>query len=140
MNYKYYKAQAVRDLTEYKYLKNSVTVLPKQICLLKKIDSEQKSGTYAAENSVSYESRIEQLTKILNTNRTKLRCMEYALSILPQKDRDNLNSFYINRYRNSVRDLARKEYTDRSTLYRRAQRSVDKYVFAYFGILPPPKY
>ncbi|MBP1570582.1 MAG: hypothetical protein J6C76_01650 [Oscillospiraceae bacterium] len=138
MNYKHYRAQAVRDLTKYKYLKNSVTVLQKQIRMLKKVENEQINSTYAATaDALPYAMRIEQLTNTLNTNRTKLRCIEYALSVLPKSDRDNLSSFYINRYRNSVRDLARKEYTDRSTLYRRAQRSLDKYVFAYFGILPP---
>lgn len=143
MNYETYRRQAVCDLTEYKYLKSSIASLQGQIKLLKSIVPKvpQPQTSAGADSSVPSDSaaQLAQLQQTLKHNRLRVQCIEQALAALPQSDRDNLNSFYINRYRNSVRDLSRKEYTDRSTLYRRAQRSVDKFVFARFGILPPSK-
>ena len=142
MNYEQCRRQALSDLAEYKYLKSSITVLQSRIQMLRSISAEQPNNSMTADNDAfndPYQLQIKLFRETVRKNKAKVNSIEYALSTLSEKDRENLTGFYINRYRNSVRDMARKEYTDRSTLYRRAQRSMDKYILAYFGIAPPRK-
>ena len=137
MKYEECRKQAIADLTQYKYLKSSITVLTKQLQLMRLISANNMDNNQNNEHLQPYKAQASQIKETIRQNKVRIQCIEHAIAALPQKDQDNLNAFYINRYRNSVKEMARKEYTDRSTLYRRAQRSVDKYIFAYFGVMPP---
>jgi hypothetical protein len=80
-------------------------------------------------------SRIEELENQLKNNTVKLGNINLALSALRQPQREILFSYYINRQRKAVNRLAIDTHTDRSALYRRANRALDKYILAYFGTL-----
>lgn len=143
MLYSELKQTAIKDLSQYYYLKSSLDTLPQEIRLL------QNSGMYhsaaygmAVMSSVSADdriakhiSRIEALEQQLENNTAKLKNINFALSCLTQSQRDILFSYYINRQRRAVNRLAIDTHTDRSALYRRATRALDKYILAYFGTL-----
>ncbi len=142
MSYNDYKKQAIKDLSDYNYLKSSLLTLSKRIQLLQNNFSQ---GAYNSQTKVmvsistdekviAHISQIEQLEHTLKCNTLKVQSIENALSALPEKDRNLMMSFYVNRQRNSVATLARNSYTDRSCIYRRAQKSLEKYIFAFFGI------
>lgn len=143
MIYKELKKQAVKDLTDYYFLKSSLDTLAREISLL------QKSGLYnspdlncAVVSSLSSDSgmikhmtRLEYLEKQLSHNTARLENIDLALGALRTPQREILFSYYINRQRKAVTRLAIDSHTDRSALYRRANRALDKYILAYFGTL-----
>lgn len=141
MTYNDYKQQAIKDLSDYNYLKSSIITLPKRIELLQNtfsqggysLQTKVMSSTTTDEKMIKHISQIEQLDKTLKYNTLKVSCIEDALSAIPEKDKNLIMSFYINRQRNSVSTLARNSFTDRSCIYRRAQKSLEKYIFAFFG-------
>ena len=70
----------------------------------------------------------------LKQTKLTLCSMYNALAMLSTKERDILTSFYINRQRRSVTKLAEETFSDRSWLYRRAQKALEHYIFEYFGV------
>lgn len=145
MTYNQYKKQSVQDLKNYNYLKSSLETLPKRIEIMRKyplpsasyaVISTGAHNKSADENLINYLAHIEHLENILAANRVKVNCMDAALAALSMKERELLASYYINRQRNTLNNLAYKSFTDRSSIYRRAQRALNKYILAYFGELP----
>ena len=143
MLYKELKKQAVKDLTDYYFLKSSTDTLSREIKLL------QNSGLYSSPSfshsvmsshssdsgMIKHISRLESLEKQLQYNTAKLENIDFALNNLRTPQREILFSYYINRQRKAVYRLAIDTHTDRSALYRRANRALDKYILAYFGTL-----
>lgn len=143
MRYSELKQTAIYDLSHYHYLKSSLDTLPQEIHLLQNssLYSSPSSGM-AVMSSISTDdriakhiSRIEELENQLKNNTVKLGNINLALSALRQPQREILFSYYINRQRKAVNRLAIDTHTDRSALYRRANRALDKYILAYFGTL-----
>lgn len=143
MLYSELKKMAVKDLSQYYLLKNSLDILPKEIRIL------QNSSLYHSPNAcsgskpsadndakfINHIARIENLQLQLENNKAKVSAMETALKAITSAQRDILFSYYINRQRRSVTNLAVDTLTDRSALYRRADRALKKYILAYFGTL-----
>ena len=143
MYYQELKKMAVDDLSRYYYLKHSLDILPKEIRMLQNsslyssvsANSSVMSSSSADEKFINHISRIEKLEKQLEDNKEKISAVETALKALTSAQRDILYSYYINRQRRSVTHLAIDTHTDRSALYRRAERALKKYILAYFGTL-----
>ena len=143
MIYKELKKQAAKDLTDYYFLKSSLDTLAREISLL------QKSGLYSSPDfnsavvsslssdsgMIKHMSKLEYLEHQLSRNTARLQNIDLALSALRAPQREILFSYYINRQRKAVTRLAIDTHTDRSALYRRANRALDKYILAYFGTL-----
>ena len=143
MIYKELKKQAVKDLSDYYFLKSSLDTLAREITLL------QKSGLYSSPTfnnavvsslssdggMIKHITRLESLEHQLALNTARLENIDLALSALRTPQREILFSYYINRQRKAVTRLAIDSHTDRSALYRRANRALDKYILAYFGTL-----
>lgn len=144
MTYNNCKSQAIKDLKDYNYLKSSLSTLPKRIEVMRSCALPSGSGfvsvpsgcTPGDDKMINYLSHIEHLENILAANTLKVQCIETALAALPAKDKELLASYYINRQRNTVTNLAYKSFSDRSSIYRRAQRALEKYILAFFGEYP----
>lgn len=141
MNYNHYRNMALQDFKHYNSLKASLDILPRQIALLRNTGIYSAATGERVMHSVSTDeavvaqiSRIEHLQQTLENNRARIACIDAALNAVGKKDREMLFSFYINRQRGSVLNLARQDFTDRSTLYRRAARALQRYVCICYGI------
>lgn len=143
MFYQDLRQTAIKDLSQYHYLKSSMETLPQEIRLLQD-SSLYHSVTFGAavmasvctdEKAVRHISLIENLEKQLKNNTDKLKNINLALDALRPAQREILFSYYINRQRKAVNRLAIDTHTDRSALYRRANRALDRYIMAYFGTL-----
>ncbi|MBE6894532.1 MAG: hypothetical protein E7483_02870 [Ruminococcaceae bacterium] len=143
MLYKEIKKLAVKDLSQYHYLKNSIDTLSQEI---KMLHNSSLYRSYSADNSVmsfssadskiiNHISRIEYLENQLKKNTDKIKNIDLALDTLRASQKEILFSYYINRQRKAVTRLAIDTHTDRSALYRRANRALEKYILAYFGTL-----
>ncbi|MBR2028077.1 MAG: hypothetical protein IKA10_03665 [Oscillospiraceae bacterium] len=143
MIYQELKKQAIKDLTDYYFLKSSLDTLTKEISLLKNSGfysspsfSHSVMSSHSSDNvMLKHISRIEALEKQLARNKSRLENIDLALNALRTPQREILFSYYINRQRTAVTRLAIDSHTDRSALYRRANRALDKYILAYFGTL-----
>ena len=143
MLYKELKKQAIRDLSDYYYLKSSLDTLPQEIRLLQNsslysspdITVSVMSNASPDSRMINHITRMETLQNLLRSNTDKLHNMDIALKALRPSQREILFSYYINRQRKAVNRLAIDTHTDRSALYRRAIRALDKYILAYFGTL-----
>ena len=143
MLYKELKKQAVKDLTDYNFLKSSTATLSREISLLQNSSichspsfSHSVMSSHSSDSSmIKHLSKLESMEKQLQHNTAKLENIDYALSTLRAPQREILSSYYINRQRKAVYRLAIDTHTDRSALYRRANRALDRYIFAYFGTL-----
>lgn len=129
MTYKVYKKQALEDLKKYPYLKSSLVTLSQRIDLLKKISAS--SADSSGQSVIADE--IEQLSDTLHTNTVYVACIEHALSCLPQNEQKLIAAYYIHRQRGVVENLSISNYSDRSTIYRRAQKALEHYTLSYFG-------
>ena len=144
MSYREYKNQAIRDLSKYNSLKASVEPLKRRIHDMQNSDlyrapmpGQMVMGSNSADNKfIHHISGIENLESILRYNTLYIENIESALSCLMPKEKELLTGFYINRQRNTVTNLARKEYTERSWLYRKAQKALQHYIQYYFGVTP----
>ena len=141
MTYNTCRIQAIEDLKNYNYLKSSLAILPKRIETMQNCIPHSRtdpSEACSASNTVADAAiaQIEYLQSTLSANSAKVYCIETALDTLPARDRELLKSYYINRQRNSLTSLAHKSYSDRSSIYRRAQRALEKYILAFFGETP----
>lgn len=142
MTYQQCRNQAIEDLKSYNYTKATLSTLPAQIEFLRQSGTayaspmgQKVSASRDGDSAfVNHLHRIEQLQCALEANRVKLMCMDAALCSLSEKERELLHAFYINRQRNCVNNLALKSYSDRSCIYRRAQRALEKYILACFGV------
>lgn len=142
MTYQQCRTQAIEDLKNYNYIKATLSTLPAQIEFLRQSGTSYASpigqkvaGSRDSDSAfIAHISHIEQLQHTLEANTTRIHCMDAALCSLSEAERELLQAFYINRQRNCVNTLARKSYTDRSCIYRRAQRALEKYIFSYFGV------
>ncbi|MBQ7284027.1 MAG: hypothetical protein IJW74_04150, partial [Oscillospiraceae bacterium] len=122
---------------------NSLDILPKEIRILQNSSLYHSPNAYgsskpSADNDakfINHIARIENLQLQLENNKAKVSAMETALKAITSAQRDMLFSYYINRQRRSVTNLAVDTLTDRSALYRRADRALKKYILAYFGTL-----
>lgn len=129
MTYKAYKKQALEDLKKYPYIKSSLVTLSQRIDLLKKISAS--SADSPGQSVIADE--IEQLSDTLHTNTVYVACIEQALSCLPQNEQKLIATYYIHRQRGVVENLSISNYSDRSTIYRRAQKALEHYTLSYFG-------
>ena len=143
MSYEQYKKQALKDLKSYNELKNNIKVLQQRIKILKKGDiyTAPVTGQTRVMHShdsdsamVRHISQLESMESRLAQTKLLLSSMDNALAMLSTKERDILTSFYINRQRRSVNKLAEETFSDRSWLYRRAQKALEHYIFEYFGV------
>lgn len=142
MTYSELKEQAVQDLKNYNELKRSTDVLAKRIEFLKKgnLYADKAAQTAILEDPeegrqvVRHLSQLEAMEHKLHYSRLYLSNIENALTLLSSSERELLTGFYINRQRLSVSKYARKTYTDRTWLYRKAQKALENYIFAYFGV------
>ena len=141
MNYNHYRNMALQDFKHYNSLKASLDILPRQIALLRNTGIYSAATGERVMHSVSTDeavvaqiSRIEHLQQTLENNRARIACIDAALNAVGKKDREMLFSFYINRQRRSVTKLCEETFSDRSWLYRKAQKALDKYITAFFGI------
>ncbi len=141
MTYNNCKAQAIEDLKNYNYLKSSLITLPKRIETMKICAPTLSAANGASPEhngqAANYLSHIEHLENVLAANQVKVSCMDTALSALSMRDKELLSVYYINRQRNTVTNLAMNSFSDRSSIYRRAQRALKNYILAYFGELMP---
>ena len=143
MLYKELKKQAIKDLSDYYYLKSSLVTLQKEISIMQNnpVYNSPTFGvavmsTSSADSALTrHISRLEHLEKILQNNTEKLKTIDLALNALRKPQQEILFSYYINRQRKAVYRLAIDTHTDRSALYRRAAKALDKYILAYFGTL-----
>ena len=143
MFYKELKKQAIKDLSGYYFLKSSLDTLPQEIRFLQNSSLYNSPNlgisvmsSHSADSSVvKHLAHIETLQQQLQHNTDKLKNIDLALSALRAPQREILFSYYINRQRKAVNRLAIDTHTDRSALYRRANRALDKYILAYFGTL-----
>ena len=135
MTYADYKNQAADDLRSYNSLKVRAGSLNRQISLYRRLGASVSTDS-AAENHCGGKdiSPLETLENELKTITFRIACIDAALDCLEDADRDLLRSFYISRQRNTINNLARKSYTDRSCLYRRAQKALDRYVYVCYGV------
>ena len=137
MEFADYKNQALSDLRSYAHLRSRAEALSRQVNMLTETGGiscdkfNVSSGISAVSNDVS---RLEQLQQELNGVNFRIICIESSLNALDDADRDIITSFYITRQRNTVNTLARKNFTDRSCIYRRAQKALDRYIYACFGV------
>lgn len=143
MLYKELKKIALNDLYSYYYMQNSLETLPKEISMLKESALYRSpsvgTGVMCSKTSdgpiIKLLSRIENLENQLEYNRSRLQNIDCALNALRTSQRDILFDYYIRRHRKSVCRLAIDSHTDRSALYRRANRALDKYILAFFGTM-----
>lgn len=141
MTYKSLKKQAVDDLKNYHYLKRQRENLPKQIEFLKNSTlytgiSLQPHVAQSADSDrkmIAHIARIENAETQLKNINLKLAAMENAFEFLEENEKQLLFSYYINRQRQSVMSLSVTTNTERSWLYRKADRALKKYISAYFG-------
>ena len=129
MTYKDNKKRALEDLKNYPYLKSSLITLHKRIELLKKLYPDENSTT----ETTAVAEQINCLSRKLEINATQVSCIDQALSSLSEAEHKLINTYYIHRQRGVVENLSANNFSDRSTLYRRAQKALDHYIFAYFG-------
>ena len=143
MLYKELKKQAIKDLSDYHFLKSSLDTLSREISLLQNSSIyHSPSFNYSVMSSHSSDSgmtkhlsMLESLENQLKHNTARLENINHALDALRAPQREILSAYYINRQRKAVYRLAIDTHTDRSALYRRANRALDKYILAYFGTL-----
>lgn len=142
MTYKEYRAQALDDLKNFNELKRGVKSLEKRIDFLKKGDlyngrdaqTKIMASFEGDSHVVRHLSQLEAMEHKLHCSRIYLENIENALALLSESDRELLTGFYINRQRLSVSNYAKKTYTDRTWLYRKAQRALERYIITYFGV------
>ena len=143
MSYEQYKKQALKDLKSYNDLNNNIKVLQQRIKILKKGDiytapvttqTRVMKSCDSDSQMMRHISQLEMLENKLSQTKLTLCSMDNALAMLSAKERDILTSFYINRQRRSVTKLAEETFSDRSWLYRRAQKALEHYIFEYFGV------
>lgn len=144
MDYNHYRDMATKDLALYNHLKISLDLLPRQIALLKNSGiavggtRERVMQSVTTDDAVvAHIARIEDMENILQQNRSRIACIDSALEVLGSKDRELLCTFYINRQRNTVKNYANKHFTDRSSVYRRAQRALERYILVCYGVPKP---
>ncbi|MBE6887143.1 MAG: hypothetical protein E7484_01835 [Ruminococcaceae bacterium] len=136
MAFEDYKKQAADDLRNLPHLKARAENLKRQINMLTEMDVQSVEifdRVFEQANSDHY-SRLAVLQKEFNLVTFRILCTENALNSLTAADKDILISFYVARQRNTVNNLARKTYTDRSCLYRRAQKALEKYIYTCYGV------
>ena len=136
MSFEDYKKQAADDLRNLPYLKSRAEILKRQMNMLLEMDDESVKifNRVFPDDNNDCSSRLAALEKEYNIVSFNILCIENALNSLTAADRDILISFYVARQRNTVNNLARKTYTDRSCLYRRAQRALEKYIYTCYGV------
>lgn len=139
MTYADYKNQAVSDLRSYNSLRLRADSLSRQISLYRRLGTAADTDT-ATENHCAGKdiSPLETLEKELKTITFRTACIDAALDCLDETDRELLRSFYISRQRNAINTLSRRTYTDRSCLYRRAQKALERYIYACYGVQNAP--
>lgn len=141
MTYKSFKKQAVEDLENYYYLKRQQENLPKQLKILKSStlytgSSMQPHVALSGSSDrkmIAHISRIENAETQLENINHKLAAMENAFEFLEESEKQLLFSYYVNRQRQSVMNLSVTTNTERSWLYRKADRALKKYISAFFG-------
>lgn len=126
MRYDNNRCRAISDLKNYNRLKGSLDIISTRIELLKKLSQENSNGI---------SDEIARLQLKLETNTALVLCIENALSTLSPEESRLLSAYYINRQRGAVEKLSINSYSDRSTIYRRARKALDHYIFAFFGEL-----
>lgn len=142
MLYQQYKKQAISDLKNYHELKGSIENLSQRIAFLQKADlysgvslQQRVMASRSSDSSMVYHlSQIEEMELKLHQARLYAAKIDNALAMLSPKEKEILTAFYINRQRRSVNKLAEETFSDRSWLYRRAQKALDRYIEIYFGI------
>lgn len=142
MLYQQYKKQAIADLKNYHELKGSIKNLSQRIKFLQNADlytgtgygSKVMASRDGDSSMVRHISHIEEMEKQLHYTKLYVANMENALALISPKEKDILTAFYINRQRRSVNKLAEETFSDRSWLYRRAQKALEHYIEIYFGI------
>ncbi|MBE6878302.1 MAG: hypothetical protein E7488_03945 [Ruminococcaceae bacterium] len=141
MLYEQYKKQALSDLKNYNDLKSGIKALSQRIQFLKRNDLYSGVGTREKVMKscdgdslmIHHLSQLEAMEKQLRYNKIYVSNIDNALAMLSAKDRDILTSFYINRQRRSVTKLAEETFSDRSWLYRKAQKALERYIEIFFG-------
>ena len=142
MLYEQYKKQALSDLKNYNQLKGNIKTLSQRIKFLQKNDlyngigfSEKIMHSQDTDGLIiRHLSQLEEMEKQLRYTKMYVSNIDNALSLLSQNDRDSLTTFYINRQRRSVSKLAEETFSDRSWLYRKAQKALDRYIEAFYCI------
>ena len=142
MLYEQYRKQAMSDLKNYNNLKADVKALGQRIRFLQKNDlytgiTMTEKVAHSAESDslmIRHISQLETMEKQLRYTKLYVNNIENALTMLSAKDRDILTTFYINRQRRSVTKICEETFSDRSWLYRKAQKALDLYITAFFGI------
>lgn len=137
MEYTDYKNQAISDLSNYTQFKARADTLTRQIDMLSDIVNTtcDKSNVSNPAHSVpDCIARLETLRSDLHNINFRIMCVDSTLDALTESERELITSFYITRQRNTVNTLARKNYTDRSCIYRRAVKALEKYIYICFGV------
>ncbi len=142
MLYEQYKKQALSDLKNYNDLKSGIKTLSQRIQFLKRNDlytgvavREKVMQSHDSDSlMIRHLSQLESMENQLRYTKMYISNIDNALALLAPKDRELLTSFYINRQRRSVTKLAEETFSDRSWLYRKAQKALDKYIEAFFGV------
>ena len=142
MLYEQYRKQAMSDLKNYNDLKSNIKTLNQRINFLRKNDlytgiTISDKVDHSAESDslvIRHLSQLEDMEKQLRYTKLYVSNIDNALAMLSVKERDILTTFYINRQRRSVTKLCEETFSDRRGLYRKAQKALDKYITAFFGI------
>ena len=143
MLYKNLKQQALNELAEYHTLPALCDSLARQIDLL-----QQNCKILCAQANLSAETssrhskrladtldRIQHLQDLLEDTNLKYTTMQTALNCLSEEEYQLIFGYYINRQIKSVIHLSIDSHTDRSWLYRKAEKALKKFILAYYGTI-----
>ncbi|MEG1049728.1 MAG: hypothetical protein RSE24_04230 [Oscillospiraceae bacterium] len=136
-----FRDMAIQDLKSYTYIWKSLDTLPKKIELLKEgfgaravcytSPRVQKSADWdGGVTDKLYD--IQLLEKTLEDNRRRGELIKGALNSLKASDRQLLTDFYITRVHYST--LSQKFNLDRSSIYRKVNTALERYILVYYGV------
>lgn len=132
---------AVQELKKYPYLAASLVSLPQKIQLLQQTLAVRgiRYDTPQIQNSLDSDGylinklcQIDCLEKTLEENAASARIIKLALESLTQDDFTLLSDFYMNNI--TCMRLAERFCIDRSSLYRKVNTALDRYILACYGV------
>lgn len=140
-----WKQEAIDTLRSYPRRKQAIASLSEQIHQLRaEMESVHSTASDGAPVSGGGNRREERLLnnmvkrELLEQNRkaTIAWCanVDRALRILPEEDRLVLDRMYIHRSRGHIERLSDELNMEKSSVYRRAEKALLRFVQAYYGV------
>lgn len=142
-----WKAEAVERLRQYDAMCRAVVNLPEQIRLLKSKTGAVASGMPGQivgcpdvrrreDRMVDNLVKQQELQQSLEEAERWVDSMNRALGVLSAEERMILHTMYICRQRGAVGRLCDKLGVEKSSIYRRRDKALDKFTVALFGMEP----